>query len=611
MANPSDDNPSDGDDGTTYMSSPEEEEERITGLTIPLNTHNAEPSALYLSIDKPTDLERFYGADLFDLSQDLASRILSESINEEPHHGWKDILEAALTGTVHEALDSDEKVKEMKLVALRLSQTPPTVFGNALVIKKSEKLAELSFQDFQGQVGKTRHDIILWSSAFFLLGKNFDMEEWNNIEYEKNLGLEVELNPTDNVFKVNHGKDQSFFVTRAAEDAMIAAVNALSAQPTQFFRAKYSVTAVCKILDTDFLQYSIPQTPETRRAFNWDAVICGVAKTYPQPIVPTKEEFFKVMAVHMKVKEDKDAQARAYGMPKSTCPASSTFQQRWKLWRAVMIVYATMEPDMPLKTIVDLAQGKLKLCKSLDKLWAQVADDIKVHQEKRKRALQKQARATKLQAEIDAANKALEEEAAAAAAAKARKVELTSTNNTTGTPAKPRSTRNSTKVKAGLDTTISEVDEVIKASTQAINDNKARKKTLEKEKRQVENEPVVAPPPKKRTKKNDVIQLVKTSTPREKAAEHGDTWKPPAYNSEKGKAITYSDPGESWKTENVRKWRLLKELRNHLKTAGLCKQPMSFLVLLDFVGGGKDAVNLEFNDRVWLYLCALVLAQKR
>ena len=604
-------NPSDDDDDTTFMEDPEKEE-RITGITIPLNTHNAEPTALSLSIDKPADLERFYGHELFDLSQDLASRILSQSIKEEPNHGgWKDILEAALTDAVHEALDSDDKVKEMKLVALRLSLTPPTIFGNAFAIKEAEKAAALSFQDFHGEVGKTRHDMVLWSSAFYLLGKNFDLDEWNNIEYE-NVGLEVELNPTDNVMKVKHGKDQSFFVTRAAEDAMIAAVNALSAQPTQFFRAKYSVVAVCKILDTDFLQYSIPQTTETRRAFDWDAVISDVAKTYPQPIVPSKDEFFKVMAVHMKVKEDKDTQARAIGMPKSTCPASSTFQQRWKLWREVMIVYATMEPDMPLKTIVDLAQGKLKLCKSLDKLWAQVADDIKVHQEKRKRALQKQARATKLQAEIDAANEALEEEKAAAAAAKARKLQLTSTDTTTGTATKPRATRNSAKVMAGLDTTISEVDEAIKASTQAMNDNRARKKTLEKEKRQVENEPAADPQPKKRTKKNDVIQLVKTSTPREKAAAgEGDTWKPPTYNSEKGKAITYSDPGESWKTENVRKWRLLKELRNHLKTAGLCKQPMSFLVLLDFVGGGKDAENLGFNDRVWLYLCALVLAQKR
>ena len=102
---------------------------------------------------------------LFDISQDLASRILSQSINEEPNHGWKDILEAALTDALHEALDSDDKVKEMKLVALRLSLTPPTVFGNAFVIKKAEKAAALSFQDFHGEVGKTCHDMVLGANS--------------------------------------------------------------------------------------------------------------------------------------------------------------------------------------------------------------------------------------------------------------------------------------------------------------------------------------------------------------------------------------------------------------------------------------------------------------
>ena len=121
---------------------------------------------------------------------------------------------------------------------------------------------------------------------------------------------------------------ESIDVTRKAKESMSTALDAMANQPTVFFKCEFAVRAVTEILGVDMLEYSMPQTSETLAAFDWEAVVAGRIDTYPQGESPTDTQFSKVRSVHTLVKEEKDAQAQAMGLPKSGVQSYCTYKQR-------------------------------------------------------------------------------------------------------------------------------------------------------------------------------------------------------------------------------------------------------------------------------------------
>lgn len=147
---------------------------------------------------------------------------------------------------------------------------------------------------------------------------------------------------------------------------------------------------------------------------------------------------------------------------------------------------------------------------------------------------------------------------------------------------------------------------------------KAAKEAEEKKKEQArlrkeqdENEAVdddddVAPK-KKRAKRTDTSRLIK-ATPREIAEAKGPGWKPPT-KSTTGSTMDF--PGDQWADQSKKKLTLLTTLRALWKDACLVPQPMTFNAVMDFIGADTGNIELDFNGRVFLYLLALILGQKR
>jgi len=104
-----------------------------------------------------------------------------------------------------------------------------------------------------------------------------------------------------------------------------------------------------------------------------------------------------------------------------------------------------------------------------------------------------------------------------------------------------------------------------------------------------------------------VNRLVADLTPRTRASLDGSGWAPPTRSE--GAVVVYEKPGALWAAAARRKLVLLTSLRNQLKNAGLCGQPMTFVTLMAFVQ--PDESDLDFDSRVFLYLVALMLNQKR
>jgi hypothetical protein len=112
-------------------------------------------------------------------------------------------------------------------------------------------------------------------------------------------------------------------------------------------------------------------------------------------------------------------------------------------------------------------------------------------------------------------------------------------------------------------------------------------------------------PTRKRSRRKDVTSLVRVETPRLKAQMDGPSWNPP---SRLGKELVYTKPGTNWKKLALQKLQLLTLLRHHLTSSGLLTVAMTFPTLMDFIQLDDD---LDFNSRVFIYLLALMLGQKR
>ena len=193
-----------------------------------------------------------------------------------------------------------------------------------------------------------------------------------------------EPNPEENVLEIQVGST-TVTVTRKAKQLMSSALSAMANQPTVFFRCIFAVNAVCDILGVDMLSYVIPQTIDELHAFDWEKVVPGVKKTYPQGTQPTDLEFEKVRTVHQIVKAEKDAAARAVGLPKSGVQSYITYKQRWKQLRDIASIYRHICPAYTLPVTVDQMKADLKLCTSMQEFDDVLKDVIKKYLAKRKR----------------------------------------------------------------------------------------------------------------------------------------------------------------------------------------------------------------------------------
>ena len=418
----------------------------------------------------------------------------------------------------------------------------------------------------------------------------------------------------EKVIQVSYGQED-LLVSRRAKQSMRFAIDAMTNQPTIFFRCRYAVEAVCDILGKNVADYSFTQSQEDLHSFDWKSVEPGVKETYPEGKRPTDAEFEKVRSVYELVKEEKDAEARALGRPKSGVQSYITFKQRWKQWRDLSSVYMHMNPVLNHSVILDLMAAELKLCKSMGEIEEVVKLAVKKYIAKVKRDAKKaQDRATvytrlaEVQAESVEAKAALADAQTELDLIVQEKEEVIQASQA---QSEGRTRLNRAAKRKVREDAIAEVEDREREFAEELEAAQQRERELlEEEKqlreRQAEVERVeVSVPAKKKTKRSDTALLDEEPSPRTKAEKRGDAWKPPTRLATK--AVKFSAPGEKWKRESVEKVCLLNTLAQHLRAAGMLEQPIAFRTVMDFVGIDERKEEYDFNARVFIHLVALVL----
>ena len=542
---------------------------------------------------------------------------------------WNDVFTAALNNTGHEALADDAAVKLVSIWALPLAKTPPTIFKEAF--NMGESSAEFCMTPLRDTI---RHDIWQWVAAHALLGKAFELDGWKEVQDDEDEEVE-EIEevpatvenlvsapaPTQNVMKVTL-EGETFFVTNSAKQAMVDALDAMSNQPTIYFKCLYAITAVSEILGVKMLDYAIPNA-DTLEEFNWDDVIPGRDDTYPKAPQPPKEEFSKVKVVHRAVKAEKDERAKLFGRHKSGVQSIQTYHQRWKQWRDLAHIYARTNPTLSKQSVLDKMQASLKLCSGIDSLYEQVKVDVKFFKGQLVRQKRKMQNAEKLRESMEAA--ALEEEAAKASAkeaeektkmlqAEAAKIVVDETLLSGTRAQKKQQQETLLEKKNELARQSAEEDEKRKRLLQAYKEKATEKKQLEQQQKRLADslkEVPLLPKPAKRSKKNDTSRLGDVITPRKKAELDGNQWMPPRKVVSEKKTIVYDAPGKEWESHNIRKLALLGVLRDRLKADGVIPPPMKFKVLMEYIGADSAVEDAPFNDKVFIYLVALILNKDR
>ena len=219
---------------------------------------------------------------------------------------WMDIL--LLTLNPKSTMNGVTRSKILFHV-LKLAMTPPSIFGdNSFRLKESEQQALFRFaplsatcvpvasQDKFREILNHRHDIVQWIACFRILGKAFTMDGWEVPDESVEI-LVSAPDPSRSYLKVTSGSE-SIMVSQDAWDSMNTAVDYMANQPGPFFKAKFAVIAVAKILGQELLSYSMPQTADDLNSFDWSGVILGRMDTYPKAPKPPKSDFNKVRLVH-------------------------------------------------------------------------------------------------------------------------------------------------------------------------------------------------------------------------------------------------------------------------------------------------------------------------
>ena len=436
------------------------------------------------------------------------------------------------------------------------------------------------------------------------------IDDDNGVKAEATSLLEPEDETEDAVRIVCMGK--TLIVSLEAKQAMGVAIDASSNRPTIFYRMDYVVKAACKTLSQDYLEHLMPQDAETMDDFDWSVVIVGFKSTYPKRTDPTDEEYAKVRSLYNLEKEEKDAQARKLGQPKSSVQSYITFKQRWRQMRSLFAVYRYMQPTTPLQQVYDYVVFRVKLKPSIDKIYEEaVNEDLHKFLKRRNSGDRKNQRQQEIQKDLDKAKadklKAAAEAQKQEAAIEKAKQDLADLKNVPfeGTKRQAASARKAAR------TELRHAAKVAKASAK---ENKIREKALEKEEKQlaklkevVQDEPAAneeaQDPPKKKLKRNDTGLLDMAINPRKKVELEGDGWKPPT-RKEDTTSIDFDPPGAKWKATSLEKLNLLLSIGRDLQAEGLMAQRVMFTNLMEHIDGTAD---LDFNARVFLFVVGLIV----
>ena len=421
-----------------------------------------------------------------------------------------------------------------------------------------------------------------------------------------------EPNPEENVLEIQMGST-TVTVTRKAKQSMSSALSAMANQPTVFFRCMFAVTAVCEILDVDMLSYVMPQTIEELRAFDWDRVVPGVKETYPQGTQPSDLEFEKVRTVHQVVKAEKDAEARAVGLPKSGVQSYITYKQRWKQLRDIAAVYRHICPVYTLSTTMDQMKAELKLCTSMQAIEDVLKDTIKKHLAKRKREERKRQEQLRITHELAEIVKK-QEETKQEVEQKQQELERVAEEKEQATEhLQGLRTRNQRKEATqtllnGIVEREKEAAEVIQAAKEAEVQLRQKRKQAQDKLIAISQPEIQHQPKKKKTKRKEVSLLDDEPSPPQIVSIKGEAWKPPMRVGGGG-PTRYETPGSRWEEANKTKVRLLNTLTTYLRNEGILDELISFRGVMEFIGADCRGEELDFNERVYIHLVALIIEQ--
>jgi len=146
----------------------------------------------------------------------------------------------------------------------------------------------------------------------------------------------------------------------------------------------------------------MPQDAETMDDFDWSEVIVGVKSTYPKRTDSTDDEHAQVRSLCNLEKEEKDAQARKLGQPKSSLQSYIAFKQGCRQMQSLFDVYRYMQPTTPLQQVYDVVVFQVKLNPSIDKIYIEsVNEDLHKFLKCRNSGQRKNQRQQEIQKELD------------------------------------------------------------------------------------------------------------------------------------------------------------------------------------------------------------------
>ena len=419
----------------------------------------------------------------------------------------------------------------------------------------------------------------------------------------------------DQVIRIDYdGGKQSFFVTQKAKKSMSCSMDAMANQPTIFYKMDFIMQAVADAIDEDKIEISFPQTLETLQEFDWNDVIIGRKDTYFKQTQPEAEAFAKVRAVHAAVKAEKDAEARAMGLPKSGVQAWSTYYQRWREWRELCAVYRSLYPNETKEMVYDRIKGQCKGLSSLDKIYTGVVSlEVKRHLDRLKREDRKRRAVEKVEAELEKTEEDQGKAAAKIQEAKARQATLQQEMKNIKT-AKYQGNKQS-KAKAKKEDQKAKSQEIKDAKAAAAKASKLAKEkekkvnTLKRQAQETEEAATKEPLKKPKFKRNDISMLDMDPVPSKRVELDGDGWKPPMRNKDKKGPVAYHKPGTKWAAESKEKLNLLFAMARAATADGVMQPSMTFQTFIAFVTP-NCSYTFDFNGRVFIYLVALILNQK-
>jgi hypothetical protein len=603
--------------------------DKAPGFTFDLSTsHSKEPTeAFHACIEKhgvppPPFSDKHH---IWTVSREALlefGRLIDNFIQKHPADtivsAWEQLFELAIKHEEEEDDDDDDDEASQALskkmastlcrTGMQLARTPPGIFGGSFK-ENDNQAATLHLEPFDGceeTIQDQRHDMVMWTAAWGFFGN-----AWSYLSAES---LVAQGDPSEAALKVSNGQGETFFVSRAAKEAMAHSIENMANRPTIFFLCLYVIQAVTKILGVNMLQYSMPQTEEELLNFNWTEVVWENMDTFPEALDTPAADFEKVRTVHQIIKTEKDAQARALGGGRSSVQSYSSYRARWKQWRDYFAVYRWIYPTCAREVVYDAVMADLKLCKSKEAIEATIKQAVKKHVEKLKRDMYKQKTKEKLEQKKAAAAAAEAAAEAEADEAVEKQTQLQEERQQIANDKTYEGTRGQQKAKrrAELQEKAEEEKAAAKKAQDAADRAKAKKQEqaeLEKQKRKVDesDSDETQAPKKKRSKRNDVTHLKAQSTPREKM-EANLSWSPPT-RTKVGSSLVFEAPGVTWVNESATKLARLFSFRNHLHARHLLDLPMTFYNIMDFISA--DSLGLDFNEKVFLYLLALIMGQGR